>query len=535
MDLKRTKKRCVKAYADRTDWLHLYDDLYTFVLPNRAPVSSTQKARSTSQVYDSTATKAAFRFAGRMERDVTPPFQRFFEIKLGPAARAAILGEVGAEGLDDAIQQTDKELETVADLVHSTFESAQFSLAAAEMYLDLFGGQGAMLMPEDEDEIIKFISVPVTEIALREDGQGRVVGVYWEKEYVAEELPNMWADAKFSKELQEQIKNSPDSKIKIVQATEWDAKKKAWTFQVYRPEPDESAIVARDDMKTSPWLTPRFYKVPGEAPGRGPGLMALPTIKTLNKVTELTLKAAAFAILGLWTYRKDRAFNPKTAKMSPGAMWAVGSNGGPFGASIERLDVPGRFDISNLILTDLREQVKQTTFDDTLPPDSGAVRSATEIVERLKRLAADLAGAYARLVLEIVRPAVQRVMDVLFRRRLISTNLKLDQLLLKIEIVSPIARAQQAQDISAIVDWLEIMLSLGGQEVMMLNARVETIFAEIGQKLGVSPRQIREPAERRKLLELVAQIIAAQQLQASGGQPPANDGSATTEGAPQAA
>jgi len=246
--------------------------------------------------------------------------------------------------------------------------------------------------------------------------------------------------------------------------------------------------------------------------------MALPAIKTLNKVVELSLKAAAFAILGLWVYRNDRVFNPNTARMAPGAFWPVASTGGPLGASISKLDVPGRFDISNMIIQDLRMAVKEATFDDTLPPDAGAVRSATEIVERLKRLSQDLSGAYARLVLEIMRPLIQRIIDVLYRRNLIETDLNIDQMLLRVEIVSPIARSQQAQDVSTMVDWLQIMLATGGQEAMLLSAKVEEIYGDIGRKLGVSERYIRGGLDKQALLNLVAQLIAqAQTANSSAG------------------
>ena len=277
-----------------------------------------------------------------------------------------------------------------------------------------------------------------------------------------------------------------------------------------KEKPAEGSIYETQE-DTCPWLTPRFYKVPGEAMGRGPGLMGLPTAKTLNKVTELTIKAAAFAILGLWTYKNDRVFNPKTAAMRPGAMWAVGSTGGTMGASVQRLDVPGRFDISNIILQDLREAVKQVMLDDTLPTASGAVRSATEIVEKMKRLSADMAGAYSRMVLEIIIPLVQRIIDLLFRRKLIGENIKLDQLLAKVEVVSPIAKLNMAQDVSGIVEWLQIMMSLGGKEITMLTAKVEDVFTEIGQKLGIPEKLMRSNVEKGEIQKLVAAMIAQQQ------------------------
>lgn len=496
-------KRAGKAFERARERHHLLDDLHKYVIPYREPKGqSGSGAQRVDRIFDSTAPKAAFRFAGRMQLDVTPDFQRFFELKLGPAA----------QGTPDQKKRVTEGLETSSHMVLALLQARSFSLAAHEMYMDLFGGTGAMLMLEDEDDILRFVSVPVSEIALREDGFGSVVGVYWNREFPAEELEYSWDNPTLSKELKDLIKNDGDRPVKVCQACELNRKTKKWEFTVFvANDAKKYGLIHESEHRTSPWLTPRFYKVPGEEMGRGPGLLGLPTVKTLNRVTELSLQAAMFAILGLWTARNDGVFNPKTARMVPGGILKVQSNGGPMGPSLQRLETPGRFDVANLVLQDLRDNAKQAMFDDTLPPDTGAVRSATEIVERLKRLNQDLAGAYSRLVLEIVRPLVQRCLDVLARRGFLPADLDIDQMLLKIDVVAPIARGQQAQDVSNIIEWLEIMNALAGREGMMLNAKIETLFAEIGRKLGVSESYLRSEDEKKMLQQQIAQIMAAQQ------------------------
>jgi hypothetical protein len=514
----RVHKNCEAAYQKCGPHKALLDQLYEYIMPYRAPAGSQAAAAEerVDRIFDGTATKAAFRFAGRMSQDVTPAFQRFFELKIGPYLEVA----------GDAKKQIEEELAVVSRKISAVLEGAEFSVASNEMYLDLFGGTGALLMLEDERDVLRFVAVPVGEIALREDGLGRVNGIYWKKSYAAEDVPNLWPSdkVKLSDDLAKMVREKPDEPVLIVQASEYDPKAQQWHFHAYRADHAKEGAIYETSEATCPWLTPRFWKVPGEPMGRGPGLTGLPTAKTLNKVTELTIKAAAFAILGLWTYKNDRVFNPKTARMKPGAFWAVGSTGGSMGASVQRLDVPGRFDISNLILQDLRESLKQAMLDDTLPPDGGAVRSATEIVERMKRLSADLSGAYARMVLEIVRPLIQRVIDVLYRRKLIETRLNVDQLLTRVEVVSPIAKLQQAQDVSSLVEWLQIIASIGGPQMMMLTAKVEEVFTDIGRKLGISERLIRSDAEKKAIQQLVAAMVAqAQMAQAAppGGAPPA--------------
>lgn len=520
-DTKKILARAGKAYDDRRNWAQLYDEVYTYCIPGRRPImkqqgdtTKTRQGSGMDRVFDATATKAAFRFAGRMSRDVTPPFQKHADLKVGPALAAEVRKIAGEDNYKDEIKKIEVDLEDASAKGHAILERAMFALAADEMYLDLFGGQGALLMLEDEDEIAQFVAVAVGEIALREDGMGRVRGIYWEKDYRAGDIPGQWPKAKLPDDIKKIIDDDEEKPVPIMQATEYDHATKRWCHYVLlKDKPEAKPIAETEGMLACPWLTPRFWKMPDEAMGRGPGMAALPTIKTLNKTTELTLKAAAFAVLGLWTYRNDRVFNPKTARMYPGAMWAVSSNGGPQGPALQRQEMPGRFDVSNIINQDLREQVKQITFDDALPPDSGAVRSATEIVERMKRLMSDLAGAYPRLLLEIIVPLWQWLLDVMYRRGLIKFKVPVDQLVLKVQISSPIARAQAAQDVSQIVEYLQIMISLFGMEGTALVAKIEDMGGEIGKMMGISPSLLRDAGERKALQQMIAQLIAAMQMQ----------------------
>ena len=84
--------------------------------------------------------------------------------------------------------------------------------------------------------------------------------------------------------------------------------------------------------------------------GRGPVLNVLADIKTANKVVELILRNAAFAIKGVWQGEDDGVLNPSNIEIVPGAVIpiAVGSKG------LRPLESPGRFDVSQLVLEPLQ-------------------------------------------------------------------------------------------------------------------------------------------------------------------------------------
>lgn len=499
--LKRLKKRCDDAYARNQHHQRFTDDLYDYVIPWRQPTDEIGAGASrTGKIYDTTAPTAAFRFAGRMQRDLTPPFQTWFELKAGPFV---------PEGEEK--KKLSEDLVTISAVVAGMIHASNFDVASHEMYLDLFAGQGAMLMLETERfPFIEYFAVPQSAIALRSNGRGLTTGIYWKAKFPAGDLETMWSKVEIlDKDLQKKAKKSPEELVTIVQASEYDAKADRWNFTVYWT--DGKHVLHQSSTKLSPWLVPGFYKVPGQDKGIGPGLITMGATKTANQAREFSLKAAAFALLGLWQYRNDGVFNPATSPMIPGAFWKVQATGGAFGASVSRLPVPENFDVSMFVLEDLRNEIKQGTFDDTLPPEGATVKSPTEIIERMKRLAADLSGAYGRLNRELVKPVVMYNIDVASRRLPGFPKIDIDELLVKMEVTSPIARGDQAASVEADIRWLEILMALGGKELMMLVARVERMFPDIGKKLGVSELNIRSDKEKQQLQQLAAAMIAQQQ------------------------
>ena len=99
---------------------------------------------------------------------------------------------------------------------------------------------------------------------------------------------------------------------------------------------------------------------------------------------ELLLKNASLNIAGVYTAIDDGVLNPQTIRVAPGAVIPVASNGGSRGPSLQPLPRSGDLQLTQIVLGDLRANVKKILLDDSLPPDNMSARSATEIVERLK-------------------------------------------------------------------------------------------------------------------------------------------------------
>lgn len=530
IDTKRLRERAKRAWATKELFAPLLDDAYDYILPYRASGKYRREAPGASKVdkiFDGTGPQAAMRFAGRVQSDLTPPFQDFFVLEPGPTADTVL------QRYDIERSAFTKELQQTRDVVHAITHQGSFHVASHEMYQDLFVGTGALLTEESDDpeELIRDVAVPAHEIALELDGWGRVAGVYWERDWKAGEVEDTWPNGNFSPELRKLMAKKSDADVRILQATVYDRVTRKWQLTVLdvsgTAKADKSAPIHTKEYRTNPWLTPRFWCVPGEPYGRGPGLIGLPFVKTANKARELQLHAAAFALLNAWTYRNDGIFNPDTVRWEPGALIPVSSNAGPLGPTLQALNIPNRFDISSIVIADEREQAKIAMLDQTLPPDDGAVRSATEIAERMKRMSQDLGGAYSRLALEVIVPLVRRRIDILQTKGAIPNKIPVDQLVVALKITSPIAATQRANKVGPQIDFLQTIAMLMGQQAIPLVTNIEALLPDIGRGYGLDERYLRDDKGQAILQQWVDQL-ATQKAQMIVDQMPAEGGAAAT-------
>jgi hypothetical protein len=204
----------------------------------------------------------------------------------------------------------------------------------------------------------------------------------------------------------------------------------------------------------------------------------------------------------------------------PGAIIPVARNGGPQGESLRPLPRAGDFNVSQIVMNDLRQNIKRILLDESLPPDNMSARSATEVVERMKELSQNLGSAFGRLINETMIPLVSKILQVMDERGIITLPLKVNGLEVKISPVAPLAMAQNMEDVQNILQYAQIAQQAGpaGQTTI----KVEEMMDYIAEKLGV-PQSIRPtPQERMMMKQQMAQ--AAQQVAAEQAMMPQQQG-----------
>lgn len=504
-ELKRVLDRYKKAKSRWMSWSDLWEEIYDYVLPHRESFfKESHAARRTESIYDETAVVGLPKFASRLQLGFFPPNGRAFRLAAGP--------EFPKEMMSPSLQE---ELDRITDLLHEGLRNSNFNAEMHEGLQDL--GIGTMNLLAEEGRFqgdLHFTSVPPTNLALL---PGRMDGVSdwfrWNDNMDITEVKHRYPKAKYTeKMLSEQGKN-PKRKTKIIEATVYDEQDKFRDeYTYYLISETDNEILIKERLKgrgSSPWITTRWSKSGFEVWGRGPVLQAMPAIKTLNLTVQLILENAEMAIAGSYVYDDDGVFNPDNITIQPGTFIPRSP-----GSSIESLQSAGRFDVAQLVLDDMRRNVRKALFIDELDsrPNARTPLSATEVSERLADVARDMGAVAGRMQKEFLQPLVERVVHIYTKQGLIDIP-KVDGRELRIVPVSPLLRAQDQQDVSDFVRFQQTVASTFGPEITPVLYNQEEVIRFLAQKFGIKEELLANQSQVQNNVQTMQQIMQMQGMQ----------------------
>lgn len=515
---RRLRERYEKSLVQKRLFRDLYERAYRLGLPQRnlfdetydgttSPSSSvTPGRRKDYEVYDSTGIIAVNSFVNHMQASLTPPFKKWVELKAGPAIPKNIAKAVN-EGL-----------EIITEVGFEVINSSNFNVAVSEFYYDLSVGTAAMMViPGEDDEVpIRFIPVPIEQISLEDGVDGTVGAIFRKFDIAAKLIKEKWKHAKIPSTLARKIEQNPECDVSIIESTY--KSKKQYYYDVIVCEGDERIV--EDIFPFNPWIVTRLGKTAVESYGRGPLIQCLADLQMLNKAKELSIRSAQYNVFGLYTVADNDIMNPNTLRLTPGAFITVARNGGPNGPSIAPLPRAGDVNLQQLMTSELQANIKTILLNDRLPPEIGPVRSATEIAARERSGRIDTDSYFGRLMYEFVQPLWQNVITILDMKGLIDLPpelSKIDNYRLKINVLSPIAKEQGYQDLQSLVQAVEVVRGIGGQELVMLTFKLEDVGQYVGDKLGISSSLMRGEDERMQMQQMIAESqMAAAAMQQEG-------------------
>ena len=502
LDVKQIKKRFKKAETHKDQWRSIYEEAYEYALPMRNLYDGYYEGNVPGQnkmkrVFDSTAIHSTARFANRIQSSLFPPQRAWCRLQPGQ--------EIPEENKIQAQQA----LDFYTEKMFGVMAQSGFDLAMGEFLLDLAVGTAVMLIqPGDEVTPIRYTAVPSYHVCFEEGPNGTVDTVYRKFKRPFNVIQREWPDANIPDHIVKKYEEDPTQPLEMIEAT--------YTIdnQIYYclVTAEEDFKLVHRDLKSFPWVISRYMKASNERYGRGPVLYALPDIKTLNKVVELTLRNASISIGGVFTAVDDGVLNPQTISIVPGAVIGVSSNGGPRGPSLQPLPRSGDANLTQIVSNDLRMNIKKTLLDESLPPDNMSARSATEIVERMKELSQNLGSAFGRLISETMFPIVRRSLELMDEMGMIELPLKVNGLQVSVIPQSPLAMASNMDKLNEVMQFMQISQMMGPQGQTLL--KMDQVGDYIADQLGIPASLRTTPQERAQMQEemlAMAQMAAEQQ------------------------
>jgi hypothetical protein len=498
------KRREADAFKRMSNWHDLLDDVYEYFLPNRNLFDDFAKGqKKMDRIFDSTAMEAIQQAASKLQENIAPIQARWATF----APSNEIVNELESGDFDVTEKDIRENLESQATIVFDYINRSNFATQFFEHALDLLVGTGTLRIDEadDNDMPIVFTAIPQKGIAFEEGPYG-TVETHWRRfKMKARDIPRKYKGYKPTQTMQSIMENKPDTECDIREGVIYDPKKEKY-YGIVWSDKDNAISWMEDYGKSSPWVTGRYSKTAGEIRGRGPAVQALPDVRSLNKVKEFVLQKAAIDLSGMYTATDDGVTNPYNIVISPGVVIPVGSNNSQ-NPSIQRLDTGTNLSLVQFEVQDLQAAIKKTLFNDLRDP-TGPVRSATEIALDSRELARRIGSAFGRLQTEVLIPILKRVTFILTRRGLLQP-IQLDGRDVEIKFLSPLAKAQDGEDIINVQQAVQFVLQNAGPDQAKIGFKLEDFGAWVASKTGMPAELVRSQAEKETVIQAGAQVAQA--------------------------
>ncbi len=497
-------QRYQKAKALREQWVPLFEECYEYALPQRESFySETPGERRDDKIFDETAVVGVQEFASRLQSGIVPNFARWADLMSG------------SEVPKDQREEIDNQLDDVTDYVFEVLQNSNFSQEVHESFMDLAVGTGILCVEEgDAINPINFSAIPLPHVVLDTGPDDKIDHVYRERKKVKyDQLSELYPSVTFDPKVMAQMGKEAETTVLELVCKDYSKKNQDAYYHYAICMNTETVLYYKEisGLGANPFICFRWSKCAGEIYGRGPLINALSAIKTTNLTIELILENAQMAISGVYQIDDDGVINPDTIQLVPGSIIpkAMGS------AGLQPIQAAGSFDVAQLVLSDMRLNIKRALYNDMLGNPDRTPATATEVAERMADLSRRMGSAFGRLQAELVQPLLQRVIYILKKQGRIEVP-SINGREVKIRSVSPLAQAQANQDISSIARFLELVGGVFGPEMLQLLIDGEQTAAHLAKKFGVPESLIRDENQRKQIAAMAQQMAQQQQQQQMG-------------------
>lgn len=465
MDINRYIKRIDSLFTspERLSSERQWSELAEFLLNNQAGLSSQTAPsfragqKTTQRVFASEPMQFVQQLAAALQSLLT-----------NPATIWSKLREERDELNDNA--EVNEFLEKANKTIHRKLQESNFYPEIGKAYQSYVALANTVLLQEEKDynensrdfSGFKFTCIHISQIAWVENKDGFVDAFAWKFQKSAEQAYELWGN-KCSDKILACVNDKPDElfefilwigprdKSKVKKEKDGSnallAPPKERAYESLYIEKGEKVVVDESGYYEFPAHCARWSLRPGEKYGFGQGHIALPDVRSYNKLREENLYAVAKDNNPPTLSNQRDVFGP--LNLMPGSNTVVRDING-----VKELVSGARTDRTERLEEKLFRSIKSIFFLDQLllPPreDIGQMREA-EVLQRIKQLNTVLGPIALRIKEEFLSPIIKRSFKMLLRSNMLGEipAVILDQgLNMEVVYVNELENAQNAQVIS---------------------------------------------------------------------------------------
>ena len=413
-------------------------------------------------------------------------------------------------------------LDHVKDRLSDAFSAngQRFYSEAFDFYEDLAAfGTGVMYVDEaDEGGRLRFSNRSLAECVIGQDDEERVDTVIRRFEWTAEQCVKRWGkDA--PKSALTSYEKDPDRRIVILHAVHpndaMDPTKLDRRGMRFR-----SCYVAQDDMqevqthgyREFPYMVARWSRHATGLYGESPAMVALADTKVLNAMEKTQLVAAQKAADPPLLSADENA--GRTIRVVPGGITygAVTAEGRPM---VLPLQSGASFNLTMEMSNQRREAIREAFHYSLLLMVNSPNATATEIMQRQEEKLRLMGPHLGRICAEFLDPLVERAFSIMWRGGAFEAppEALAQAPQIKVEYVSPLAKAQKSAEAGAILRTMQAVLPLAeANPAVMENFDMDEVARGIADGFGAPHKLLRDPRQVAEARAQKAQMAQVQQM-----------------------
>ena len=169
------------------------------------------------------------------------------------------------------------------------------------------------------------------------------------------------------------------------------------------------------------------------------------------------------------------------------------------------ISAASNFDVAQLVLQDMRANIKKALYMEALGKPEGTPMTATEVSERMADLSRQIGSSFGRLQSEFINPLLKRIIRILVKQGRIDVP-KVNGREVKISPRSPLAQAQHLQDVADVTRFNEIIAGTFGPQMINVIVNQSETAKYLAEKMNLPEKLIRDEGEQQRIVQQIGQL-----------------------------